>query len=286
MYVQAGMDGEGHGGPEAGADEAEWARVRELNELLLTCRARMSRPELPGDRGGPMRQQDVADRAGVSRRWYHEFEHGKIKHPGADLADRVAGSLRMSAAQRSALHVLACGQDPPRPLAPRRPVPPGDDDHLRLLTARMDPDPAVLADETWTVTFANDAMGQWSGGWFSGGCRHLVCFLFSQQAAAILPDILSLRKACTAALRYQYYRNLSADRWPAVIACLTSSPEADRLWKMHEVEFAPRRQRWRLWGQGQEMINAKMYMVAYQTDRWVCHLVLPEDAPPPPGHRR
>jgi hypothetical protein len=46
-------------------------------------------------------------------RYYASFERGEIDNPGVHLVESIASALRMSIAERSALHVLALGHDPP-----------------------------------------------------------------------------------------------------------------------------------------------------------------------------
>ena len=92
------------------------ARRAELVGLLRACRARLARPPVPGTRRSGMRQEDIAGIAGISVRVYGDFERGAYV-PNAQVVDQIASALQMSAAERSALHVLATGQDPPRPLA-------------------------------------------------------------------------------------------------------------------------------------------------------------------------
>ena len=88
-----------------------------------------------------LRQQDVADLVGLSARYYASFERGEIDKPGAHLVESVAAALRMNEAQRSALHVLALGHDPPMPARPAGfPAhPPVVPLALRDLVRRLDP---------------------------------------------------------------------------------------------------------------------------------------------------
>jgi hypothetical protein len=106
----------------------------------------------------------------------------------------------------------------------------------------LDPYPAALTDETWTVLHHNDALDAWSDGWFAAtdpAHRHLVAYLFSDSATAFLPDVRAIRRAHMAMLRYQYTRNLSP-RFRDIVDRLTAgSPEAAGLWARHEVAFAP-----------------------------------------------
>src|SRR5260370_24911440 len=102
------------------AGNAEWRRGAELTGLLRACRPRRARPAPDGNRAG-LRQEDAADLAGLSVRRYAAFERGEIASPLPEMVESVASALRMTMAERSALHILATGHDPLLP-----PGPPGD----------------------------------------------------------------------------------------------------------------------------------------------------------------
>ena len=177
--------------------EDDWARRAELGGLLRACRSRLVRPAVPGARRGGMRQEDVAGLAEVSVRIYGAFERGDYAAT-AQVVDRIAAALQMSEAERSALHVLASRQDPPRRLTrPARNLPGEQDQALRDLVS-CSPYAAALTDETWTVLHHNRDMSAWAGGWFESVAptdRHLVAYLFSGHAEASLPDIRAVRRA-------------------------------------------------------------------------------------------
>jgi transcriptional regulator with XRE-family HTH domain len=220
----------------------EWARRAELGGLLRACRARLVRPAVPGARRGGMRQEDAAGLAGVSVRAYGAFERGD-RPASAQVVDRIAAALRMSAAERSALHVLATGQDPPRPLTRAARNLPGEQDQALRDLVTESPYPAALTDETWTVLHLNPGMSAWADGWFESVApadRHLVAYLFSGHAEASLPDIRAVRRAAIARLRYQYARNLSSPGFTGTVErLLRGSPAAAELWSRRELAFAP-----------------------------------------------
>jgi len=223
-------------------NQDDWERRAELAGLLRACRARLARPPVPGTRRSGMRQEDVAGMAGMSVRAYGDFERGEYV-PNAQMVDQIASALQMSAAERSALHVLATGQDPPRPLARAEHSLPGEQvQALRDFVSRS-PYAAAVTDETWTVLHYNRDMNAWAGGWFDSvpaADRHLVAYLFTSHAEASLSDIKMVRRASIARLRYQYVRNLSAPGFTAIIErLLKSSPAAARLWSMGEFAFPP-----------------------------------------------
>ena len=70
-----------------------------------------------GNRGKRLRQDDAAILSGLSTRRYAALERGAVENPSLDLIENVASGLRMTPAERSALHVLSRGQDPPMPPA-------------------------------------------------------------------------------------------------------------------------------------------------------------------------
>lgn len=220
----------------------EWARRAELGGLLRACRARLARPAVPGARRAGMRQEDVAGLAGVSVRVYGAFERGDYP-ASAQVVDRIAAALQMSQAERSALHVLASRQDPPRPLTRVAGNLPGEQDQALRDLVTCSPYAAALTDETWTVTHYNRKMNAWAGGWFESVAtaeRHLVAYLFTAHAEARLPDIRAVRRDSIARFRYQYARNLSSPGFTGTVEdLLRGSRAAAELWSKRELAFPP-----------------------------------------------
>jgi transcriptional regulator with XRE-family HTH domain len=177
--------------------DADWTRRAELADLLRASRARLGRPATPGTRSRGLRQEDVASLAGLSLRRYAAFERGEFAaSPG--MIDQIAVALQMPDAERSALHVLAAEQNPPRPVSrPTQGTPTRPSGALRELVSHLDPYPAALTDETWTVLHHDEALDAWSGGWYTAADaadRHLIAYLFSENAEAFLPDVHALRR--------------------------------------------------------------------------------------------
>jgi len=267
------------------AGNAEWRRRAELTSLLQACRSRMARP-VPQGTGTGLRQEDAADLAGLSVRRYAAFERGEIVNPLPEMVESVASALRMTAAERSALHVLAAGHDPPLP-----PVPP---DGARAevspvfleLLARQDPNPAVITDGSWTVIARNKAMSAWAGSWLDqapAGQQNLVLYLFSADCAALMPDVHAARRAIIAGFRYQYARNVASDQFAALVARLQETgPEARALWDRHEVAIPPREYRVRVRHPAYGVIEADD--VTLQISAWIwMHVVVFPGGVLPPG---
>ena len=258
----------------------DWARRAELADLLRACRARVRRPAVPGSRQGGLRQEDAADLSGLSLRRYAALERGEFT-PTPGMADQVAAALRMAGAERSALHVLATGQDPPRPvIQPTAAQPHGFGQALRDLIAGMSY-PAALTDETWTLLHYNAAMNAWSGGWYDAADpadRHLVLYLFSAHAEDQLPDVHVVRRLNMAALRYQYTRNLATPGFADLITRLiASSPEAAALWKRHEVAFPAHEYSLRLRHASRGIIGADVLRLPVSPQLWMHTMILPPD---------
>jgi hypothetical protein len=166
-----------------------------------------------------------------------------VENPPLDLVENVVSGLRMTPAERSALHVLSRGQDPPMPPAAPGGERPEDGQGQRELIDRLDA-PAAITDETWTLVNGNKALTAWTGGWVdqvAPGKQNLALFLFAPAAERLLPDIRAYRRAVVAGLRYQYVRHIGSERFRAVItALLETGPEARDLWGRHEIAL-PRR---------------------------------------------
>jgi transcriptional regulator with XRE-family HTH domain len=267
------------GGRRQPTPDSNWVWQAELADLLRVSRARLARPAIPGSRRGGLRQEDVADLAGISLRRYAAFERGESSPPAA-MVDQVAVALQMSDAERSALHVLATGQDPPRRVARPAPARPREPSRaLRDMVAHLHPYPAALTDETWTILHYNAAMDAWAGGWYGSADpreRHLVHYLFSESAEDSLPDIHAVRRASMAMLRYQYTRNLAAPGFAQLVTRLTAlSPEAAALWARHEVAFPPHEYPVRVRHAIHGIINGHVLFVPVRPQLWTYTMILP-----------
>ncbi|HEY1619752.1 MAG TPA: helix-turn-helix transcriptional regulator [Streptosporangiaceae bacterium] len=219
-----------------GGDEAAWRRRRELASLLLTCRSRLA-PLSAGGRDRRLRQSDVAALVGISSRYYAGFERGEAgANPSDQLVADIATALRMDGAERSALHILALGHDPPIPvpLVDSPQAPPPVPAVMRNLVRRLDPTPAAVIDEMWTVLARNDAMSRHLGG--APEEPNLIMYLFSSRAEEVVGDVHVERRAAIAALRYQYIRHIASERFAELVArLLATGPEARQLWERGDI---------------------------------------------------
>lgn len=261
--------------------EAVWRRRSELSDLVLSCRARLARSDAEGhDRG--LRQQDVADLVGISVRYYASFERGEIDNPSVQLVESVATALRMTDAQRSALHVLALSHDPPMPArqAGHPGSPPGVPPALRELVRRLDPTPAAITDEMWTILVRNAAMTHWVGEYFDRvppDQQNLILYLFSPEAREVLADVDGDRQAAVAGLRYQYARNVASPRFAVLVdRLLATGPEARDMWKRHEVEIPRKLYRLRIRASAGRAVELSVVFTALSARLSLLVAMLPE----------
>jgi transcriptional regulator with XRE-family HTH domain len=246
--------------------------------------------ENPGGREGGLRQEDVAALAGLSLRRYAALERGEAANPSVSLIESIATALRMSPAERSALHVLAVGQDPPMPAAvadiqgeqlavsPRQ----------RELVRRLDPVPAAVTDEMWTIVARNAAMTAWTGGFLDAlppGQQNLILYLFSERAAGLVTDVHEARRMAVAGLRHQYTRNIASDQFAALIGrLLNTGSEARELWERHEIIIPPRLYSFQVRHPAEGLIEAISVFSPLSARYWLLMVMLPAGTVPPPAN--
>src|ERR1700723_1597505 len=143
-----------------------------LGQLLRSRRERL----VPADVGLPvgrrrrtagLRREEVALLADLSTTYYTFLEQGRPVRPSAQVLDALAAALRMSAAERRYLHVLANANHadhaedsaPPNP-----PAPPAPD-----LVQPPEPFPTMVKGRRWDVLAANPAARELFADWKTPG---------------------------------------------------------------------------------------------------------------------
>ncbi|ONK12438.1 hypothetical protein STBA_31800 [Streptomyces sp. MP131-18] len=131
-----------------------------MREFLRSRRARLTPKDvgMPGGGGRRtpgLRREEVAVLAGVGVSWYTWLEQGRDINVSADVLDAIARVLRLDAAEREHLYLLA-GLNPPRSAPSGRPVP----EPLRRLLDGWLPRPAYVIDRHWNVVAFNRAAAQ------------------------------------------------------------------------------------------------------------------------------
>ena len=161
-----------------------------LGQLLRSRRERLRQADVglpPGSRRrtAGLRREEVALLASLSTTYYTFLEQGRPVRPSAQVLDALAAALRMSAAERRYLEVLAHGPDgagavgpdeaPPEELAPA----------VTDLVHRLDPFPALVKGRRWDVLAANQAARELFTDWTAlpRGQRNLVRWMFLSSRA-------------------------------------------------------------------------------------------------------
>jgi transcriptional regulator with XRE-family HTH domain len=222
-----------------------------LGQLLRSRRERLT----PADVGLPaghrqrrrtagLRREEVALLASMSATYYTFLEQGRPVRPSAQVLDALAGALRMSAAERRYLHVLAGdngdngdngNQDNQTHGAPPERLDPAVAD----LVERLEPYPTLVKGRRWDVLAANDAARELFADWATPSTneRNLVRWMFTtDQAREVYLEWEPEARAMLGRFR------LAAARYPddpdvrALIAGLQRDSEHVRdWWPRHDV---------------------------------------------------
>lgn len=169
-----------------------------LGQLLRSRRERLTPVDvglpagLPGGRRrrtAGLRREEVALLANVSVTYYTFLEQGRPVRPSPQVLDALAAALRMSAAERRYLHVLAHGpgaQAPSGPGTPTSDAPPERlDPAVAELVQRLEPFPTVVKGRRWDVLAANPAARELFADWQTRhpGERNLLRWMFTTDQA-------------------------------------------------------------------------------------------------------
>ncbi|XRQ16159.1 helix-turn-helix transcriptional regulator [Actinomadura welshii] len=215
---------------------ATGGRRAELRDFLRTRRARLTPADVGMPAGGRrrtpgLRREEVAVLAGVGVSWYTWLEQGRDITVSGDVLDAIGRALRLDAAEREHLYLLA-GLNPPRAAAgPAAPVTP---ESRRLLDA-WSPRPAYIRERHWNLVAVNDAAREVFG---YGDTDHncLVTFFTSVRHRAlemhweaVAPDVVGRFRADAA-------RHPDDPEFARIAGDLLAvSPEFAELWGRHEV---------------------------------------------------
>ena len=162
-----------------------------LGQLLRSRRERL----VPGDVGLPagsrrrttgLRREEVALLANLSTTYYTFLEQGRPVRPSPQVLDALAAALRMSAAERDYLHVLAYGPDAARTTAAAVTAPAEQIDRsVADLVQRLDPFPTFVKGRRWDVLVTNPAARELFTDWEALPAveRNLVRWMFTTDRA-------------------------------------------------------------------------------------------------------
>lgn len=204
---------------------------------------------MPGDVGLPaggrrrtagLRREEVALLANLSATYYTFLEQGRSVRPSPQVLDALAATLRMSAAERDYLHVLAYGPDGERPGAVAVTAPPEQIDRgVADLVQRLDPFPTFVKGRRWDVLVSNPAARELFTDWdaLPAGHRNLVRWMFTtDRARQVYLDWEAEARAMLGRFRLAAARHPHDPDFTALIAELRRDSDHVRdWWPRHDV---------------------------------------------------
>ncbi|WP_328807643.1 helix-turn-helix transcriptional regulator [Nonomuraea antri] len=218
--------------------EARARRSAEMREFLRSRRARVTPADVgmaAGDvrsrRTPGLRREEVAVLAGVGVSWYTWLEQGREINVSGEVLDSIARVLRLDAAEREHLYLLA-GSNPPRlPPAAVRQVPDG----LRRVIDAWLPRPAYLIDRHWNLVAVNRA-AELIFGYGEDDHNCLVTFFTSTRYRSALCDWRDAAKAIVGQFRADAARYPDDPEFGRLAADMcAASPEFAEVWAEHDV---------------------------------------------------
>ncbi|MGW4241809.1 helix-turn-helix transcriptional regulator [Nocardia sp. NPDC004722] len=208
----------------------------ELGAFLRAMRERLSPEDAGlrsvGTRRTPgLRRQEVAQLAAVSIDWYIRLEQGRVGTPGAAILDALADALRLTDAERSHLHLIGRGAQPPT----RRVVEPPAS--LRAVLDGMPSLPAYLSDFRLDVLARNTAAAALFGPGFESGVNAAQLTLLDPGIRATQLDWERVARETVGNLRRNLARHPDDARLGQVIDELhRRSAEFTGWWNDHTVQ--------------------------------------------------
>jgi transcriptional regulator with XRE-family HTH domain len=205
-----------------------------LGQLLRSRRERLTPADVglpPGSRRRTpgLRREEVALLANLSTTYYTFLEQGRTVRPSSQVLDALAAALRMSAAERRYLQVLAYGPDGGAAAAPAEQLDPAVAD----LVQRLDPFPTLVKGRRWDVLVANPAARELFSDWSAlpAGERNLVRWMFTaDRAREVYLEWESEARAMLGRFRLAAARHPHDPGFERLIAELQRESEHVRAW--------------------------------------------------------
>ena len=189
----------------------------------------LSRRRTPG-----LRREEVALRANVSATWYTWLEQGRGGAPSADVLDRLARGLSLSAVEREHLFLLAQNRPPEVKHQESTEVTP----QLQRVLDAFESSPAFVRTVEWDVVTGNRAaLALWTPDASATGPRfNILERFFSNPENRALPQWEDVARGVVAAFRTESARAGFTQRAQEVVDTLTlSCPDFQDIWQDHAV---------------------------------------------------
>ncbi len=213
---------------------AEAARRRELAAFLRSRRERVSPASVGLSKGfrrrtPGLRREEVAELAGVGVTWYTWLEQARAVNPSVDVLDALADALRLDAAERRYLFVLA----ERAPSLPRQSGPEVVGEPIRRMLSSLAIQPALVTGRRWDILAWNRAAEAVFGDYrlLEGDARNVLHLMFADSShRAMLPDWRSIAATTLATFRADYALYRGDPDFERLIARLTATSSEFRQW--------------------------------------------------------
>lgn len=182
-----------------------------------------------------LRREEVAQRANVSATWYTWLEQGRGGAPSADVLDRIARALALTAAEREHLFLLAQGRPPEVRYRAHEGVTP----RIQRVLDALELSPAYVKTSTWDIVAWNSAASAvlTDYGTLTPEQRNVLRLVFcDSRVRAAMPDWDSDARFAVAAFRADAVRAGASGRFRDLTAELSRlSPEFEAMWRDNDV---------------------------------------------------
>jgi transcriptional regulator with XRE-family HTH domain len=182
-----------------------------------------------------LRREEVAQRANVSVTWYTWLEQGRGGAPSAEVLDRIARALSLTAIEREHLFLLAQNRPPEVQYQAAESVTP----RLQRVLDLLEFSPALVKTSTWDVLAWNRAAAAvlTDYGTLAADQRNILRLMFcDSRVRALQPDWESVARFVVGAFRADVARAGASLRVQALVDELSQvSPEFKALWADNDV---------------------------------------------------
>jgi transcriptional regulator with XRE-family HTH domain len=182
-----------------------------------------------------LRREEVAQRAHISPTWYTWLEQGRGGAPSADVLDRIARALMLTAAEREHLFLLGLGRPPDAQYRNEDAVTP----RLQRVLDALEPCPAIIRTALWDVVAWNRAASLMFGDYDATptGRRNILKYIFlDPRAKDKQSGWEGVARFAVGAFRVDAARAGAREEAEALVEELSRlSPEFRALWRENDV---------------------------------------------------
>ncbi|MDH6132767.1 transcriptional regulator with XRE-family HTH domain [Kitasatospora sp. MAA4] len=207
------------------SDESAPGELPGLAALLRSWRTRAGQRL---DLGKPLPQVELANRVGMSERWYRDLERGATARLDPRVLTLLADSLLLDADERATLYLYALGGTPYAALD--KPDDASGLGQLQDLLDRQMPRPAYLTDSSWNIVGHNRAMAEWFP-WVLAPDANLIRWgLILPEAREQLVDWPRHARMYLAMIRFALAEHPNDTGLVSLLQDVLRDPECRRLW--------------------------------------------------------